>query len=444
MNTVIEISASAAECCIVVSLCNRFLGFRNKKMTVVKSLAFFLILLTENILFTQREWKSGSGVWIESLEIVFLIVLIAGYVLLFLGGRIYEKVLITIFPIIGILTINLIVFSVIRALSGEYAADIVKPGGKARVLAIIFSKLAFFLLCEFVIRMRGRRQYSLSIFQWSIQLSCFLITFLIGYLQLKISMRTDNMPEFLPVSILIAVLNILLYVLLNRMRKDSILKEEYRISGISLAAQEKLIDEAREQYMEIRTLRHDMRHYLTTAAELISEGRTEETKAYIENIVHEKVDRSAYGVDTGDVVIDAVINNRIGICLREHIEIKCMIDSDMKAIDHTDMSVLLSNVLDNAIEGCKRVEKPEIALTIGNRKAFTYIIVKNSIVESVLSRNPDLETDKDDKPAHGFGIMSIRKVAKKYNGSVEFHEEGNLFITEIWLEQPETGRGNTD
>lgn len=437
MSAGIEICASVAECCIVVSLCNRFLGFRNKKMMVVKSLAFFLLLLTENILFTQREWKGINTVFVERLGIVCLILLIAGYVLLFLGGGMYEKILIVLFPNISILSINLIVFSVIRTLSGEFAADIVEPGGKARVWAIIFSKLAFFLLCEFVIHMRGRRQYSLSIFQWSIQLSCFLITFLIAYLQLKISMRTDNMPEFLPVSILIAVLNILLYVLLSRMQRDSILKEEYRISGISLAAQEKLIDEAREQYTEIRTLRHDMRHYLTTAAELISEGRAEETKAYIENIIHEKVDRTAYGVDTGDVVIDAVINNRIAICLREHIEIKCMIDSGMKAVDHTDMSVLLSNVLDNAIQGCRHVEKPEIELTIGNRKAFTYIIVKNRIAESVLCKNPDLETDKEDKSAHGFGIMSIRKVAEKYNGSVEFREEENLFITEIWLEQPE-------
>lgn len=444
MNAVIEMGASVAECGIVLSLCNRFLGFRNQKMMVAKSLAFFLLLLAENILFTQKQWAGGNAVLAEGLGIAGLMVLIAGYAVLFLGGRTYEKLLIVFFPNIAILSVNMIVLSVIRTLSGEYAAEIIAPGGKARAAVIIFSKLAFFLLCEFVIHLRTRRQYSLSIFQWSIQLSCFLITFLIGYLQLRVSRRTDYMPEFLPVSILIVVLNLLLYVLLNRMRRDSILKEEYRISGISLAAQEKLIDEAREQYMEIRTLRHDMRHYLTTAAELISEGRIEETKAYIENIIHEKVDRTAYGVDTGDVVIDAVINNRIAICLREHIEIKCMIDSSMKAIDHTDMSVLLSNVLDNAIRGCRHAEEPEITLTIGNRKAFTYIIVKNSIAESVLDRNPDLETDKDDRSAHGFGIMSIRKVAEKYNGSVEFHEEENLFIAEIWLEQPEADRRDRD
>lgn len=440
MSDVSEILASVSECWIVVRLCNRFLGFRNPKFKFLKSMGFFLVLLTENIMFTQKEWRNDISFVVETLGIVCLIVLCLGYVFLFLDGRVNEKILIAIFPAAAILPINLMIFNVLRTLSGEYAVEIIQPGGKARIPTIIFSKLAFFLLCEFVIHMRRRRQYSLSFFQWGIQFSCFFITFLIAYLQLNISTKIDNMPEFLPISILIAAMNVLLYVLLNRMQRDNMLKGGYKISGITLAAQEKLIGEAREQYTEIRTLRHDMRHYLTTAAELISGDRAEEAKAYIENIIHEKVDRTACGVDTGDVVIDAVVNNRIAICLRERIEIKCMIDSSMRGIDHTDMSVLLSNVLDNAIRGCEGAPKPGIELVIGNRKSFTYIIVKNSIAASVLSKNPELVTDKEDKSAHGFGIMSIRKVAEKYNGSVEFSEKDNLFIVEIWLEQPETDR----
>lgn len=437
MSNVSEILASVSECWIVVHLYNRFLGFRNPRMKVLKSLGFFLLLLTENILFTQKEWRSEVSFLVESLGIVCLIVLCVGYVFLFMNGKPHEKILIALFPAVAILPINLMIFNILRTLSGEYMADIIQPGGRARIPTLIFSKLAFFLLCEFVIHMRGRRQYSLSFFQWGIQFSCFFITFLIAYLQLNISTKTDNMPEFLPISILIAAMNVLLYVLLDRMQRDNMQKEGYRISGITLTAQERLIHEAREQYMEIRTLRHDMRHYLTTAVELISEGRIEEARAYIENIIHEKVDRTAYGVDTGDVVIDAVVNNRIAICLREGIEMKCMIDSRMKGIDHTDMSVLLSNMLDNAIRGCEGTSEPGIELIIGNRKSFTYIIVKNSIAESVLSKNPDLVTDQEDKSAHGFGIMSIHKVAEKYNGSVEFSEKENLFIAEIWLEQPE-------
>lgn len=111
-----------------------------------------------------------------------------------------------------------------------------------------------------------------------------------------------------------------------------------------------------------------------------------------------------------------------------------MIDSQFRNISDMDISILLSNILDNAINGCIGADSPEMELIIGTRKSFTYIIVKNSIPSSVLLKNPNLETTSKDRSIHGFGIMSIKKIAEKYSGSVDFREENNTFITEIWLE----------
>lgn len=223
-------------------------------------------------------------------------------------------------------------------------------------------------------------------------------------------------------------------ILLDRMQRDAALREEYRLSEISLAAQEERIAETREQYTKMQTLRHDMRHYLTAAAGLLSEGKAEAARTYIENVLNEQVNRTVVGVDTHNEVVDAVIDHRIAVCRQQGIEMKCMIDADSWIVTDTDMSVLLSNLLDNAIHGCKGVADAEIELIIGNRKAFTYIVVKNSIASSVLEKNPKLQTDKEDQKAHGFGILSIRRIAEKYRGSVEFREEKNRFVAEVWLE----------
>ena len=69
-------------------------------------------------------------------------------------------------------------------------------------------------------------------------------------------------------------------------------------------------------------------------------------------------------------------------------------------------------MLDNAIIGCNGSNSPSVELIIGSRKSYTGIIVKNSIAVSVLSENPELKTNKKDKTIHGFGINSIRKIAK--------------------------------
>ena len=34
---------------------------------------------------------------------------------------------------------------------------------------------------------------------------------------------------------------------------------------------------------------------------------------------------------------------------------------------------------------------------------------------------------------HGYGITSIREISRKYDGTVNFREEGKMFIAEVWL-----------
>lgn len=159
----------------------------------------------------------------------------------------------------------------------------------------------------------------------------------------------------------------------------------------------------------------------------------EKAKSYIENVISEKINPAIVGVNTGSAVIDAVINRRLAICAEKKIEVKCLIDTQFVSDNDIDVSILLSNLLDNAIRGCENSDNPEIDLNVKRKKVFTYITVKNSISESVLKKNPDLKTSKPDKAGHGFGISSIKDIAKKYDGSAEFNEKNGNFLAEIWL-----------
>ncbi|MDE6320076.1 MAG: hypothetical protein K2M22_10345, partial [Lachnospiraceae bacterium] len=100
MNDIAEIIASLAESYIVVRLCNRSLGFKNKNMALLKSVVFFIILAAENILTSQKEWKGQQTILIESLTFILFVSLIGMYVFLFLNGKTFDKLLITIIPAI--------------------------------------------------------------------------------------------------------------------------------------------------------------------------------------------------------------------------------------------------------------------------------------------------------------------------------------------------------
>lgn len=427
MNDFFEIAASAAESLIIVSFCNRYLGFKNKRRAFLVSALFFVLLCAQNIMLSQR-----PGLELFSVALLMLMTFI--YSVLFLNGRNYEKILISILPPISVLLINQFLIAGLCAISSCSLSDIIESDGGLRLPVLFFSKLAFFIVCEILIRVRTRGQNSLSCFQWIVQLLCFFNTFLIATTLWGISKEfTDMREKFIYLHMMIAVLNVLMYVTLIKMQSDSVEREKLRITKITLASQEKFVEEARTHYAEMKTLRHDMRHYLTTAAKLISDGKADDAKNYLENVSNEKVGGSAAGVDTGNAVIDAVINNRIADCSKNNIEIKCLIDSRFEGISDTDISILLSNALDNAVCGCMGAVSPKIELVIGTRMSFTYIIVRNSIPSPILARNPGLETDKDDKTVHGFGIDSMRRIAKKYGGSVEFSEDNKVFTAEIWL-----------
>ena len=175
-----------------------------------------------------------------------------------------------------------------------------------------------------------------------------------------------------------------------------------------------------------------MKHYLTAAAQLISEDKPREAKEYIESVINEKINPTSAVINTGSAVVDAAINNKITACANKGIEIKCLIDTQFVGVKDMDISILLSNLLDNAINGCDMSE-PKIDLTVKSQKSFIYINVKNKISTSVLNDNPNLVTKKEDKSSHGFGIKSIKNIAKKYDGGAEFSEQNGYFIAEVWL-----------
>lgn len=428
MVKIFEILASLAESFIAVRFCCRFLTFKNGRLSAVKYLILFLFLSADNILLSQLPG-------FEELSAVLLIISLFVFALVFLKGSIYEKMLVSITPALTILPVNLIVLHTFSLLSGRNVSELANADGNIRIVILFFTKFLFFLLCEISVKIRRRGNYSLNGCQWSIQLSCFIVSFIMANSLWKISLSFAGVhSEFLFVYLMIALLNVLLYILLLVMEKDNISKEQYRIMELKLDAQKQQCLTMSEQYKEARILRHDIKHCLTAVSELILKERYAEADSYIESFLDKNIDTSAYAVNTDIPVIDAVINNRIVICKKRGIKIKCAIDTEIKRLDETDISILLSNLLDNAISGTAECAEPTIELSVQKKKSYILISVKNTIAASVLKNNPELETRKADKKSHGYGIMSIKKVAEKYNGSVEFYEKDMNFINEVWLE----------
>ena len=136
--------------------------------------------------------------------------------------------------------------------------------------------------------------------------------------------------------------------------------------------------------------------------------------------------------------LEPLINAALSIYFRraEEIGIKVFHKIDMlnkKSVDESDLAVLLSNLLENAITAIKKQEPPmsrEISVIL--RQADS-----QNILEISSSCNYYVNVGENDLPytteiGHGLGMSSLEIFAKKYNAFVDFTQENDVVTISVY------------
>lgn len=107
---------------------------------------------------------------------------------------------------------------------------------------------------------------------------------------------------------------------------------------------------------------------------------------------------------------------------------------DKLNIEKVDLSGLLQNLLDNAIEECCRISEDferKILWTMNTTEYGVKIRVENTCCNI---KNIDFITKKEDKNAHGWGVRIIKEVVQKAGGNINYtKEEGDNICAEVFL-----------
>ena len=100
--------------------------------------------------------------------------------------------------------------------------------------------------------------------------------------------------------------------------------------------------------------------------------------------------------------------------------------------------ILMSNLLDNAIEGVMRLpagaSSREIQLSFSRSWNMFSISCKNDIdVSTINQKNGQFISSKPHGEIHGFGTQSIRTIVEEADGWVFFNVQQQMFDVEIML-----------
>ena len=143
---------------------------------------------------------------------------------------------------------------------------------------------------------------------------------------------------------------------------------------------------------------------------------------------------------TGNEMLDIVLFDKNEKCQREGIRLIFMLDgSDLSFLNPFDVTALFGNALDNAIEEAQKRAAPdqkEITMKVSSRRGWLILRFENYCEPSeLLWRDGRLATTKAEKDFHGFGLDSIRYVAKKYGGNMAIEVKDGKFAVNIMFPQ---------
>lgn len=192
-------------------------------------------------------------------------------------------------------------------------------------------------------------------------------------------------------------------------------------------------EEVRRLHENVRRLKHDMKNHMMVIASYLNGGEYEQAKQYTSTILDKLNGMQSY-IETGNSLLSHILNEKLNLARAQGIDVKAEIENvAFGRMESLDFSALLSNILDNAIEACKKEKEKQLYVRISARKGYDTILVKNGIGKSILKENPALRTTKKEGDKHGMGTTQIRAITEKYQGLCDFYEEESWFCVAVFI-----------
>ena len=205
-----------------------------------------------------------------------------------------------------------------------------------------------------------------------------------------------------------------------------------RESEIQLEMQAEHYQDLAEKNRDIRRFRHDIKNNLLALDILLSDGKYDEAKNYIDSM-NESVKETENRFSTGSYLADAILSHKADEIKNDKLDIEFSGTVPSERISNNDLCTILTNSIDNAARACKEIAPCIINVTSDETEKGCTITVSNPVLKKVEIKNNSIKTSKKDAQNHGFGIENIKKVAEKYHGFVRLSCTDSEFTIKIGL-----------
>ncbi len=258
----------------------------------------------------------------------------------------------------------------------------------------------------------------------------FVITVLIYF---DVSANAGQRNVLLCFAFGMLVMNIFVYYLIYDILHREMKLRETAVFQKRLESEITMYQQISDHYNRQRKQEHEYKNKIMVIESMIRERKIEELEDYI--CKWEKSPENRLGFfDTNHVLINAILNTKYQEAREKGITFVLKVNdlSDI-CIDDEDIVIILSNLLNNAIEACEQCEKKVIKIKFTKENGQIFISVINTYKEKLVISEGEYQTTKGDSLAHGIGIQNIKETVSKYNGNCVIKPDGLMFRFLIYI-----------
>lgn len=267
----------------------------------------------------------------------------------------------------------------------------------------------------------------------SFSITSFFLVLLIDYLLSILGLTAYFVLECFAI-LLCLVANIGLYYLFYQLSVGEEAKARLKLLDFHLSKGKEAQTYITHSYREIRKLSHDMNRYLSAIYGLLQQGDVHGAMIELQKRQLEISDNQLF--DTGYPVLNSILSYKIQLAQNQGIQPQLFWNLNIPLkLNLTDLAVILSNALDNAIEAASQVTKNQPFLSISAKSKENYLVIHicNNTVNCPTIIDGKIATTKQDKEKHGLGLESIKKIAQQYDGDAFIECQDNFFTLTVVL-----------
>ena len=357
---------------------------------------------------------------------------VLGVLLMALGGcLVYQKNFVDVLPLTAffmflLYACDFIVLTLCGTVSRDqgFAAAMTSALSEARMVFLFLSKTMLLLICWFVVWLCNAVSSQYTKIDWSLLAAIGVSV----YLADRTIQKTDG-SSLLNWLLLLGI--VLMYVHLRLQKQISSVSREKvdmeREKNRMLAENYQILKDASASK---QTFYHDLKNQYLLIQNYLETGAYEKAKDYIKELGgREHMEEIRF--HTGSEAMDIILEYKLNQAKRQGIQINCLIEPVQLRLQETEVTALLGNLLDNALEACDKMEPQDrwIQIVIRQMGNASFIKVSNTCAQEPERIGEEFVSGKQGT-LHGIGTKSIREIVERYGGVQETgYKDGIFFMT---------------